>query len=257
MVAAVIIAMVLARTRFAWFAITAAYATMVATMIGIGFSPLTAGRKIMLLVLLAPLIGLAADRLAANARSAVAVLSVAAGAVAVWVFFSVLVQREGAAAWGAGIGIAAFVAVLVAAVLALRDDGLRTGAAGLGLGLATGIAAVLSASLGFMIGGIAIAAAAGALLFMQVVTSRPVPAGAVGALSIGLATALIAAGSLMLAELPWYALPALLLIPFATRLPVPERAPTVARAALPSLYALAAASVTVVAAWYAARGSLF
>jgi hypothetical protein len=177
--------------------------------------------------------------------------------VAVWVFFSVLVQREGAAAWGAGVGIAAFVAILVAAVLTLREDGLRTGAAGLGLGLATGIAAVLSASIGFLIGGIAIAAAAGALLFVQFVTSRPIPAGAVGALSIGLATALFAAGSLMLAELPWYALPALLLVPFATRLPVPAHAPAIARAALPSLYALAAASVPVIAAWYAARGSLF
>ena len=60
----------------------------------------------------------------------------------------------------------------------------------------------------------------------------------------------------MLAELPWYALPLLLLVPLAVALPAPERAPLIARAAVLSVYALAAAALPILAAWYAARGSL-
>ena len=79
--------------------------------------------------------------------------------------------------------------------LALRDDGLRTGAAGLGLGFATGVAAVLSASIGFLLAGIAVAAAAGALLLIQVIFSRNIAARFTGALSIAILTSLFAVGS--------------------------------------------------------------
>ena len=59
----------------------------------------------------------------------------------------------------------------------------------------------------------------------------------------------------MLAQLPWYALPALLIVPAAALLPVPERAPRVARAALLFLYTVCAAMIPVLAAWFGARGS--
>ena len=145
--------------------------------------------------------------------------------------------------------------LLTGLVLALRDDGLRTGAAGLGLGLATGVAAVLSASIGFLLAGIAVAAGAGALLLVQVIFSRNIAARFTGALSIAILTSLFAAGSLMLAQLPWYALPLLLLVPLAAMLPASERLPSIVRAALLAFYALVAAVFPIAAAWYAARGS--
>ena len=74
-------------------------------------------------------------------------------------------------------------------------------------------------------------------------------------LPIGLLTALFAAGALMLAELPWYALPLLLLVPLAVSLRVPERAPIIVRAGMLAAYALVAAALPILAAWYAARGS--
>jgi hypothetical protein len=55
----------------------------------------------------------------------------------------------------------------------------------------------------------------------------------------------------MLAEMPWYGLATLLLIPLAVRLPVPESASVFVRALVLSLYALAAASVPIAAAWLA------
>jgi hypothetical protein len=137
----------------------------------------------------------------------------------------------------------------------LRNDGLRTGAAGLGLGLAAGIAAVISASVGFLLFGVSIAAAAGALLLVQVLRSRNIVPGVTGALSIGLLVSLFAVGTLMLAEMPWYALPLLWLVPLATMIPVSDRVPLMARAALLALFAVLAAIIPIAAAWFSARGS--
>ena len=253
---ALIVAMALSRTRFAWLGIVAGYATMIALSTGFAFSPLTAARKVTLLCLGAPLVGIAADLLGKPSRLIAAVFSAIAGALAVWAFVSVLRQREGLAGYATAAGIALFVAALVYTVLRLRDDGLRTGAAGLGLGLATGIAGLLSASIGFLAAGVSVAAAAGALLLVQVLLPRTLAAGYTGALPIGLSTALFAAGTLMLAELAWYVLPLLLLVPAAAMLPAPQRAPRIVRAAVLAVYTLIAAIIPILAAWYAARGSL-
>lgn len=255
LVVAFIVALALSRTRLAWLGIAAGYATMIALAVGFSFSPLTAARKVVLLVLLAALAGLIYDAVAARSRNGALVLAAIAGAAAVWAFVSVLAQKEPAVASGASVGIALFAGLLVWLVLELRYDGMRTGAAGLGLGLATGIAGLLSASIGYLLGGISIAASAGALLLVQILVARTHEPGALGALTIGMATALFAAGALMLAQLPWYALPLFLLVPLAARLPAPERLNRFLRAALLSLYTLAAACVPIAAAWLATRQS--
>lgn len=253
---ALIAAIALARTRFAWLAILAGYATMVALSTGFSFSPLTVARKTVLLGLAMPLVGVVADLLPRPTRATARTLALAAAALSVWVFLSVLKQRDAWDAIATGGGIASFVAALVAMVLRLRHDGLRGGAAGLGLGLATGIAGVLSASIGYLIAGVAIAASAGALLLMQVVLSRKLAPGFTGTLPMGVLTALFASGTLLLAELRWYVLPLLLLVPAAASMPVPERAPWIVRAAILAAYALVAAAIPILAAWYAAHGSL-
>ena len=256
LVVALLVATALVRTRLPWLAIVAGYAAMIAMTTGFSFSPLSASRKVMLAGLLAPLIGIAAGWLPQRGRGPAFAFSGAAGVLAVWVFATVLQQRQGMARFAAAAGIALFVAAQVYATVRVRDDGLRVGAAGLGLGLATGIAAVLSASIGYFFAGISIAAAAGALLLVQVVASRGIAAGFTGALPIGLLTALFAAGTSLLAELRWHVLPLMLLTPLATTMRVPERAPLIVRAAILSAYACVAAAVPILAAWYAARGSL-
>jgi hypothetical protein len=255
LVVALVVAFALARTRFAWIAIGAGYATMVALSVGFSFSPLTIARKTVLVGLLVPLVGIGADLLPRPARAIAPALAVAAGVVSAWVVLAILVRREAAGALAMGGGIALFVALLVGATLRLREDGLRCGAAGLGLGLATGIAGVLSASIGHLVAGAAVAAAAGAMLLVQIMLSRNLAPHFLGALPLGMLPALSAAGTLLLAELPWYALPLLLLVPIAASLPAPERAPAVVRAAALAAYALAAAALPILAAWHAARGS--
>jgi hypothetical protein len=251
---ALIVAGALARTRFAWLAIVAAYATQVALSTGFGFTPMSASRKILLLCLAAPVVGIAAYALEARGRSIAYALAALAGLAAIWVFITVLQQREGASAWMTGIGIVIFAAALVALMLSLRADPLRAAAAGVGLGLATGIVALMSASVGFMTSGISVAAGAGALLLVNAFRREAPPPGFLGTLTIGVMIALFAEGALMLAKLPWYALAALLLVPLAVHLPVRDSAPPIARAAILFAYALVAALVPIAAVWIAPGG---
>lgn len=253
-VVALAVALLLARTRYAWLAIVAAYATQVALSTGFSFTPLSASRKILLLSLAAPLVGIAAYALESRGRSIVYALAGLAGLATIWVFVTVLQQREGAAAWMTGIGIVVFAGALVALMLSLRADPARAGAAGVGLGLATGVIALMSASVGFMTAGISVAAGAGALLLVSVLRREPQPPGVLGTLSIGVMIALFAEGALMLAKLPWYALALLLLVPLAVRLPVREDSAPVVRAAILFAYAIAAALIPIAAVWIAPGG---
>ena len=258
---AMIVAVLLVRSPGAWLAIAAGYATMLALSTGISFSPLTASRKVTLLVLLAPLVGLAADQLARRSRGRAVwvALCVAGGLAALWAMSSVLVQREAAEALARGGLVFASAAGIVALVLRLRADGVASAAAGLGLGLATGIAGLLSASIGYFMSGIAMAAASGAMLLVQMAIGRSLPAGFSGTLTIGLAGALFASASLMLAQLPWYALPLMGLVPAAllpaARLFNPAgQAPVWRRAVVLGLVAAGGAAMPLLAAWLSTRG---
>ena len=252
---ALVVGFALQGTRYAWLAIVAGYATLVAQTNGFSFDPLTAGRKVLLLSLVAPLVGIALDATGAR-KAAIAVVALAFGAASLWVFQSVLVQRAGQElALQAG-GIALFTLTLVALLLRMRGDGLRVGASGVGLGLGLGVAALLSASIGYFMAGVAIAASAGAMLLVQLARREAISAGALGALSIGVPAALAAAGTFMLAQLPWYALPALLLVPAAVLIPSVSDAGPWRRAFAFGFTALAAGAVPVLAAWLAARGGL-
>src|ERR1700681_5121675 len=95
LVVALVIATLLARTRLPWLAIVGGYATMIALTTGFQFSPLTASRKIVLLGLIVPVIGIAADLMPRPSRAITAVFALAARLVSIWTFASVLRQQEG------------------------------------------------------------------------------------------------------------------------------------------------------------------
>jgi hypothetical protein len=251
---ALVVAALLSGTRYAWLAVAAAYVTAVALSGDWQFDPLTAARKLVVTGLAFAALGVVFDAAAVQWARAPLVLAIAAGLASLWVLQSVLRQRTGTELVLTAGGVAVFVAVMVALVSRLRDDGIRAGAAGLALGLATGVAGVLSASIGYLLGGMSVAAASGALLFVQVVRGRAIAAGHTGTLSIAVLTALFAVATLLLAQLPWYALPLLALVPLAASLPLPDG--RLARPATAAAYTVAAACVPIAAAWVAARGSL-
>lgn len=250
---ALIVGLVLARTRFAWLAIMPAYATMVALDTGFSLFPPTVARKTMAIGLLAPLVGIGADLYPRTSRRIALALVIIAALLSLWIFQTVLQNRLGSSAIMAGAGVAVFVAAMIATILRLRDDGVRAGAAGLGLGLAASIAGILSASIGALVAGAAIASACAAMLIVQVVLSRALVPGFTGTLPVGLLAALIAAGTQQLALLPWYALPLFLLVPLAVAMPVPHHRSPMVRTTILAGYALAAATLPIAAALYAAR----
>lgn len=236
-----------------WLALAAGVLTAVALSTGISFSPLTASRKIVLLVLLAPVLGLVLEAVKTAPRVLPAVLSVAAGLAAVWVFQSVIAQREGLQAGLLGGGLALFAAVLTAAVLRLRGDGVATGAAALALGAAVGVAAILSASLGNLINGVALAAAGAALLLLQLLRGSALRSGYVGTLTLALAAALFGAAPVVLAEGRWFTLVLLLAVPVVAGLPLFADGAPRRRTVLLPLVSLVAAGVAIAGAWLATR----
>jgi hypothetical protein len=258
---ALLIAALFTRSRLAWLAIAAGYATVIALTVGFQFSPLTVSRKILLVVLLAPVVGIAADVLSGLRRSRTRtdrvqwLIVIASAALPLWVFSAMLAQRPMTTAIPMGAAMAAFVGSLVWLTLRLRHDGAAAGAAGLGLGLGGGIAALLSAALGFFGNGVALAAASGAVLLVQFLRGRLVSPGYTGTLTIGLAASLFALATLLLAQLPWYALPLLVLVPAAVAVPRGSATSPRAKIVVLTLVGLLATGLTVLAAYHAATAA--
>jgi hypothetical protein len=243
------------RTPVAWLAVLSGYLASTWLATGIAFSPLTSTRKILLIVVVAALAGLVADIARANARRLDAAFAVVGGVAAAWAFQSILVQREAMAAIGMALGIAAYAGTQTWLLVQHRADGLRTAAIGVGLGIATGAAAVISASIGFLLSGVSVAAGAGALLLVQVLGRRHLPSGYTGTVAVGLGCALFALGAMLLAEMPWFVLPLLLLVPLGARAFDPVTLKPMARASALVGICLVLGLVPVAAAWFAARAS--
>lgn len=254
LVVALVVALALWRTRHAWVAVVAAYAVAMALSTGIAFTPLTAGRKAMLLVLLSPLLGAVLDRLdAARLRVLPAVLSVCAGLATLWVFASLLAQREGSDRLLASAGMVAFVGGFLYLSLRLREQGAASGGHGIAAGLGVGVAALLSASVGYLTGGVALAAGTGALVLLQFAFNRAAAPGFSGMLPLGLAPALFATATVMLAQLPWYALPLLAAVPVAASLAAARVQAVRTRLVVATAAAAVAALPFVLVAWNATR----
>ncbi|MBI3372155.1 MAG: hypothetical protein HY017_10410 [Betaproteobacteria bacterium] len=254
-IAGLVVAGVLGPLRAGGLATAAGFLTAVFLVSGFQFSPLTATRKLILLGMLAPAIGLVADFAFKPTRATGPVLGAMFGAASVWTFISVLQQKPMNEAVLMGGGIALLTAWLVAATYSLRDEPVRLGASGVILGVGVGVAAVLSASASFGQFGIALGAGAGGYLLIQMVLGRVLAGGATFALAAGVTGALLAGASFLLAQLPWMALPLLALIPLAAHAPLPGKAPVWGQAILASIYAVIPAAGAWFLIWQSSRGS--
>jgi hypothetical protein len=251
-IAGLIAAVLLGRFRLGGLAVVAAFATAVYFVAGFGFTPLTATRKIILLGLAAPLAGIVVDFAFRPTRLGSYLLAVAGAACAAWIFWPVLGQKELARALlpGATALLASAWAIGFSG-LRLASDSVRAGAAGLALGAGTGVASILGASLTYGLYGVAVAAGSGAFLLVQMVTGRRSYAGATFTLSATVVAILLAAAAMILAQLPWYSVVVLALVPVAANLPVPAGAALWVQAVLASLYGFAVAAIACALAWHA------
>ena len=246
---ALAVAILLRRFNLAGLAVAAALATVAWFLNGATLVPLTITRKIILLGFAAAATGFLADGLFRASRTLSAGLAVLGAAASVWAFWSVLARKPAGELFLLGGGIALFAGLMIAILGALQSQPVRAGGAALGLGVGTGAAAILGASATYGLYGIAVGAGAGGFLLVQMVTGRTSAAGAVFALPAALATALLGAGAFLLAELAWYAMALLLLVPAAAFLPLPQKLPLWLQAIVVSLYTFVAAAAAGVLAW--------
>jgi hypothetical protein len=247
-------AMLLAPLRLAGLAGIAGFAAAVWLIGNFALQPLSASRKLVVLVGAAGLAGAAFDvaRATLGPRARIA-LGALCGAGAVWMVWTVLAQKPVGTALAVGAGGFALVGWLASAMTGTGADPLRTGAASLALALGAGVAAMLGGSALLAQYGIALGAACGAFLLVAVLRGgRAMPCAALAA-TAGAGGGLLALGAVVVAHLSWLALLPLALVPLAVRLPLPRSAGPWLRAALATLHAATAAAAACGVAWWASR----
>jgi hypothetical protein len=218
LVAALVVALILWRAGSRWqgLALMAGWLAVVGLAVGFQFEPLTSTRKIVLLSLLLPLfaLGLEWSPLTAKARSAVMVALAAASML--WIVWPVLARGGVTAALTLALGLLAYVAwtVVTFGQLARRPVELL-GAAGLALAMGTGGAAMLGASALYGQLGFALAAAMGGLILPWMLRPHLTGLGQMSAQAVAVPLAFIGAAGIVYADLSWWVLPCLALVPVA------------------------------------------
>lgn len=255
-VAALVAVLLLQRVRLGGLALVAAFFVAVYFYAGFSFTPLTATRKIIVLGIASPIVGILADFAFKPTRIGTVVLALAGAAATTWVFWPVLSQKQTADVWIFGGAAALAVAFMIGfGQVFLAGQAVRAGAAGLGVGLGVGVASVFAASAIYGLYGLALGAGSGAFLLVQMIKGKPGFAGATFTLPMMLIAGLVAAAAMILAKLPWYSLLVLALVPVGARLPVPARAPVWMQAVLLSFYAFVIAGIACVFAWRSEGGT--
>lgn len=254
-VVALVVASLLHRLRLGGLAITAAFLTTAYLLVGFTFTPLTATRKILLLAMAVPVVGLLIDFAFKPNRLGSVILATGAAAAALWVFWPVLAQKDPVNGWIMGasaLGSVAFMAGF--AQMWLSEEPVHAGAAGVALGIGLGTTGILGASATYSSFGIALAAGSGAFLLPMMIKGKESFAGTTFTLPLTVTAGLTAGAAMILARMPWYVVIVLALVPVAARLPAPKRAPVWLQATICSLYAFAAAAAATALAWQAAGG---
>ena len=254
-VVAILVAELLLRLRLSGLAIVAGFAVTVYLASNFAMSPLTASRKIVWLGLASGLVGVLFSWL--NGSLWRPVLAVLAGAAAIWVELPVLRHQplEVAMQWAAGSAL--FVGWLVFWIDTLQGDSSRAGSAGVALGLGSGGCALLGGSALLGQFGLAVGAAAGAYLLIQILTNNRLPCGRSYTLPLSLICGLISCLAVVTTQLPWYALAPLAAIPVIAKIPVSEKLQLWVQSLLLSIATLACAAGAVYLIWRVAGTPLY
>jgi hypothetical protein len=211
------------RIRLSGLAIIAGFAVTVYLASNFTIEPLTSVRKIVLLGLISAALALLLTLL--NFRRFGFLLPILGGAAAIWTVQRILQQQPAQAIllWGAG--CAAYAAILVWGMDKLSDqEPLRAASAASALGIGTGGAALVGASALLGQFGLALGAAAGAHLLIQMIANKPFPTGRTFTFPLAMISGLTGCVAVLSAQLPWYVLPILAAIPFAAWFaPLPGR----------------------------------
>lgn len=245
-VVALVASALLGRSRWLGLAIGAGFLTTVALVMGLSFESMTSVRKMVLIGVsaTAAILVLELAKLLPQTRAR-GILATLCGGAAIWMLLRVLQQQPLGAALLSGGAAALYVAFLTDSTTSVSGDSVRASAVALILGLGAGALALLGASAMLAQIGIAIGAASGATLLVQMIAGCRAPPGWSLALVAGLVSALVGLLAVFTGELRWYCLLPTLAVPWSVRLvPAGTRAVwltavlTAAAALVPMLFAI-------------------
>lgn len=243
------------RMRLSGLAIIAGFAVTVYLTSDFSIEPLTPERKIVVLGLLSAAFAL--PLMLFNPRWLRPLLTMAGGCAAVWVVLRILQQQEmmNMLLWGAGCAL--YVGWLVFWVDGLHESSVRAGSAGMALGLGSGVAAMLVAPALPGQFGLALGAAAGAYLLIQMLTNSPLPCGRSFTLPLSLIAGFCGCLSVLTTKLPWYVLAVLAFIPVVAKIPLPAKQALWLHSVLLSVVTLMCAAGAVYLTWRVTGVPLF
>jgi hypothetical protein len=221
---------------------------------GFTFEPLSVHRKIILLGVFALIVGGLVDLYLAQWRNRTVALSILSAVCLLWVIWPVMVRQEGWILFAMAVGGIVYLAWLTAWLDWLATDPLKTASAAAALGIGTGITAILGASA--LLGQLAsaIGAAAGAF-FLLALSFRDTPAGSVLTFPTAILCGTLGFSTLIYAELPWFTLVLLALIPLGTYVPVVEKYPRWVQAAQVLTITLVIAAAAIFSVWFVTEES--
>lgn len=221
--AALLLAMLLSKPRLSGLAVIAAFALTVQLVSGFAIDPLTSSRKLVMLTLGAA--ALAVPLSFSKPKWLTAALALSAATAAVWMAFSILKQKELQEMLLFGSGGALYLGWLVYWGDRLHDMPIRSASCGVGLGVGTGGAALIGSSALLGAYGLALAAAAAAVVSLHLIRNRPLPLHRNFILPLTVGAGLIGYLGSLTAQLPWHALACLALIPPLCGLPLADGKP--------------------------------
>jgi hypothetical protein len=224
---ALLLAALLARTRFLAIATASGALLLLYLTVGFAFEPLTAQRKLTILLIGAMLLAIVLEAGGVGPRRRViAALALAASIGAVWTLQRILEQRELGAGLLAALAAMSYVGLVVGATLLAGKQPLRAAVAGASLGWGNGALAVLGASalLGQL--GVALGTACAAVALVQMLRGQQAPAGWTLALPAAVGASLVGVLACATGELRWpLLLPLLLVAPVTLLVPTGLRRP--------------------------------
>jgi len=197
----------------AGLSITLGFFISVLLTTGFSFEPLTSTRKITLLVLLSPVIGVLLCNLKSHSAFILNLFSLIGGLAMLWILWPVL-SRNPADMIIPVLGYMVYAGWMVNIFIRLGDtSSIAAGSAATSVGFAVGISALIGASalLGQM--GLSLGAAAAAYLLVQLVFKQDIDAGKTVTFTSGLIAALVLPAAVVYAKVPWIVLPIVAIVP--------------------------------------------
>lgn len=206
---------------WAGLALVIAFYCGVYLVVGFQFSPLTSTRKLFLVGMLATVLGLILDAVSIKRRHVIILLAVLAVTSSLWLLWPVLSRMEGLAFWSTALGAMLYTAWMTALVERHRLEQPAIYAGIFAIAIGTGLSALLGASalLGQL--GSSIGAASGAFILLALF-NKSIPTGISFTFPAAILCALIGIAAVAYAQLPWYSLVMIAVIPLMLNISLPH-----------------------------------